>query len=123
MARGKCKNKSNRIQCYLATSLPSSPTRTSPGHHKISEKQDSHLTSHHMNMIGNFKKDINNSLKEIQESTGKEVETLRDETYKSLKEIQENTIKQMKELNKTMQDLKMEIETLKKTQRETTLEM
>ena len=76
-----------------------------------------------MNMIGNFKKDINNSLKEIQESTGKEVETLRDETYKSLKEIQENTIKQMKELNKTMQDLKMEIETLKKTQRETTLEI
>ena len=29
----------------------------------------------------------------------------------------------MKELNKTIQDLKMEVETIKKTQRETTLEI
>jgi predicted nucleic acid-binding Zn-ribbon protein len=29
----------------------------------------------------------------------------------------------MKELNKTIQDLKMEIETIKKSQRETTLEL
>ena len=39
----------------------------------------------------------------------------------SLKEIQENTTKQVKELNKTIQDLKMDIETIKKSQRETTL--
>ena len=32
-----------------------------------------------------------------------------------LKEIQENTIKQMKEINKTVQDLKMEIEEIKNT--------
>jgi archaellum component FlaC len=54
-----------------------------------------------MKMIKDFKKDINNSLKEIQENTGKQV----------------------KELDKTIQDLKIEIETIKKTQRETTLEM
>ena len=53
-----------------------------------------------MNMK-DYKKDINNALKEIQESTSK----------------------QMKELNKTIQDLKMEVETIKKTQRETTLEI
>ena len=41
--------------------------------------------------------------------------------HKSLKEIQ-NTIKQVKELNKTVQDLKVEMEWLKKTQRETALE-
>jgi vacuolar-type H+-ATPase subunit E/Vma4 len=42
-------------------------------------------------MIKTIKKDINNSLKEIQESTGKQLETLKEETQKSLKELQENT--------------------------------
>jgi prefoldin subunit 5 len=37
--------------------------------------------------------------------------------------LQENTTKQVKELNKTIQNLKMEIETIKKSQRETTLEI
>jgi hypothetical protein len=50
-----------------------------------------------MMMIENFNKDINNSLKEIQENTGKQVETLTEETQKSLKELQENTSKQEKE--------------------------
>jgi uncharacterized coiled-coil protein SlyX len=67
-----------------------------------------------MMMIEDFKEDINNSLKEIQENSGKQV---------SLKELQENTNKQVKELNKTIQDLKMEIETIKNSQRVTTLEM
>ena len=37
--------------------------------------------------------------------------------------MQENTIKKVKELNKAVQDLKMEIETIKKTQMEANLEM
>jgi uncharacterized coiled-coil protein SlyX len=37
--------------------------------------------------------------------------------------LQENTSKQVKELNKTIQDLKMVVETIKKSQRETTLEI
>ena len=49
-------------------------------------------------MIQYFKNNINNSLVETQEITGKEV--------KSLKELQENTTKQVKELNKIIQDLK-----------------
>ena len=32
-------------------------------------------------------KEINNSLKEIQENTGKQVESLKEETQKSLKEL------------------------------------
>jgi uncharacterized small protein (DUF1192 family) len=36
----------------------------------------------------------------------------------SRKELQENTIKQVKELNKRIQDLKVEIEKIKKSQRE-----
>ena len=76
-----------------------------------------------MKMIENLKGDINNSLKEIQENTDKQVETLKEEPYKSLLKIQENTIKQVKELNKTILDLKMEIKTIKKSQRKATLEM
>jgi hypothetical protein len=37
--------------------------------------------------------------------------------------MQENPIKQVNEFNKPIQDLKLEIETLKKAQKETTLEM
>ena len=76
-----------------------------------------------MMMIEDFKKNINNSLKEIQENTGKQEEDLKERTQKSLKELQENTTKQVKELNITIQDLKMEIETIKESQRETTLEI
>ena len=60
-----------------------------------------------MKMIEDLKEDINNSLKEIQENTGKQVEALKEETQKCLKELQENTIKQVKELNKIIQDQKM----------------
>jgi FtsZ-binding cell division protein ZapB len=61
-------------------------------------------------LIEDFKKDINNSLKEVQENTSKQIEALK-RKQKSLKEFQENTTEQMKELNKTIQDLKMEVET------------
>ena len=36
-------------------------------------------------LIEDFKKDINNSLEEIQENTGKQVEALKDERQKSHK--------------------------------------
>jgi hypothetical protein len=39
-------------------------------------------------LVEDFKKDINNSLKEIQENTVKQVEVLKEETQKSLKEWQ-----------------------------------
>ena len=42
---------------------------------------------------------------------------------KSLKEVQENAIKRVRKMNKSVQDLKMEIETVKKTQRDTTLDL
>ena len=67
-----------------------------------------------MMIMEDYKKDINNSLKEIQENTGKQVEALKEETQKFLKELLENTPKQVKELNKTIKDLKMEVQTIKK---------
>ena len=47
-------------------------------------------------MIEDFKKGINNFLKEIQKNTGKQVEALKEETQRSLKELQKNTTKQVK---------------------------
>jgi chromosome segregation ATPase len=76
-----------------------------------------------MMLVEDIKKGINNSLKEIQENSAKEVEILKEETQKSIKELQENTTKQVMELNKTIQDWKREVETIKKTQSETTLEI
>jgi glycerol-3-phosphate responsive antiterminator len=55
-----------------------------------------------MMLIEDLKKGINNSLKEIQENTAKQVEVLKGETQKPLKEIHENTTKQVMELNKTI---------------------
>ena len=93
MSGDKHKNISNRNQGYLASSEPNSPTTASPGYPNTPIKQDSDLNSPFMKIIEDFKKDINNSLKEIQE----------------------NTSKQGKELNKTTQDLKMEVGTIKKS--------
>ena len=67
-----------------------------------------------MIMIEDIKKGINNSLKEMQ-NRGKQLEALKEETQKFLKELQENTTTQVMELNKTIQDLKMEVETIKIT--------
>jgi formyltetrahydrofolate synthetase len=51
------------------------------------------------------------------------IEAFKEKINKSLKEIQKNTIKQVKEINKSVQDMKMEIETIKKTQTKPTLEI
>jgi hypothetical protein len=87
MSRGKGKNINNRNQGYLASSESSSPTTASPGYPNKPEKQDSDLKSHPMMMmIEDFKKDINNSLKELQEKTGKQLKALKEVAQKSLKE-------------------------------------
>jgi hypothetical protein len=88
MAGGKHKNRSNRNQGYLATSESNFPIIASPGYIITPEKQDMDLKSLVIMMMEDYKKEINNSLKEIQE----------------------NTSKQMKELNKNIQDLKLEVE-------------
>jgi hypothetical protein len=72
-----------------------------------------------MKVIEVLKEDINNSLKEIQENTGKQREALKEETNKCLKDIQENIINQVKKMNKMIQELKLEIKPIKKTQRGT----
>jgi hypothetical protein len=94
MAKGKCKNHTNRNQDLSPSSEPNTPTSASPGYPNTPEKQDSDLKSYLMMLVEDIKKGFNNSLKEIQENTAKEVNVF--------KEIQENTTKQVMELNKTI---------------------
>jgi 5-methylcytosine-specific restriction endonuclease McrBC GTP-binding regulatory subunit McrB len=50
----------------------------SPGYRNIPKKQDSDLKSYLMMLVEDFKTGINNSLKEIQENTAKQVEVLKE---------------------------------------------
>ena len=64
-------------------------------------------------MVEDIKNDFNKSLKEIDENTAKQVEDLKRKHKNTLKELKENTTKQVIELNKTIQDLKSEVDTIK----------
>ena len=90
--KGKFKNLTNRNQDYLASSEHSTPTTASPGYSNTQEKQDSDTKSYLMMLIEDFK-NINNSLKEMQKNTAKQVGALKKKTQKSLKDLQENTSK------------------------------
>jgi vacuolar-type H+-ATPase subunit E/Vma4 len=50
-----------------------------------------------MMMVEDIKKDFNNSLREIQDNTAKQIEDLKEKAQKSLKELQENMTKQVME--------------------------
>ena len=80
-------------------------------------------------MIEDIKKDFHKSLKELQESTAKELQALKEKQENTAKQVeiikekQENTSKQVMEMNKTILELKGEVDTIKKTQSEATLEI
>jgi hypothetical protein len=86
MAKDKCKNLTNRNQEHSASSEPSTPNTVNPGYPNTPEKQDSDLKSYHMMLVEDFKKDINNSLKEIQENTANQIDVFKEEAQKSLNE-------------------------------------
>jgi hypothetical protein len=90
MAKGKCKHLTNRNQDHSPSSEPSIPTSASPGHPNMHKNIDPDLKAYLMMMEEDIKKDFNNSLKEIQENTAKELQVL--------KEKQENTTKQVEVL-------------------------
>jgi hypothetical protein len=96
MAKGRLKNLTNRNQEHSPSSELSTPTSASPGHRNTPEKLDPDLKAYIMMMVEDIKKDFNNSIKEIQENTAKELQVH--------KEKQENTTKQvevLKEKRKT----------------------
>jgi chromosome segregation ATPase len=129
MAKGTGKNLTNRKQDHSPSSEPSTPTSDSPGHPNTPKKPDPDLKAYQMMMVEDIRKDFNNSLKEIQENTAKELQVLKEKQENTakqvevLKEKQENASKQLMEMNKTILDLKREVDTIKKTQSEATLEI
>jgi septal ring factor EnvC (AmiA/AmiB activator) len=115
MAKDRLQNLTNRSQDHSPSSEPTTPTSASPTHPNTPENLDSDLKAYLMMIVEDIKKDFNNSLKEIQENTAKELQVLI--------EKQENTSKEVMEMNKTIQDLKGEVDTIQKTQSEATLEL
>ena len=77
MAKGKHKNPTNRNQDHSPSSERSTPTPPSPGHPNTTEKLDPDLKPYLMMIVEDIEKDFNNSLKEIQESTAKELQVLK----------------------------------------------
>ena len=77
MAKGKCKNLTNRNQDHSPSSVPSISTSASPGHSNTPEKKCPDLKAYHMIMVEDIKKDFNNSLKKYRRTLLK--------SYKSLK--------------------------------------
>ena len=69
----------------MAPSEPSSSTTASPGYPNTLENQQMDCKSHLMMLIEDFKKEINNSLKGIQENMCQHFEALKEKTQKSLK--------------------------------------
>jgi hypothetical protein len=61
----------------LSSSETSTSSTVSPGYPNTPEKQDMDLKSYFMMLVEDFNKDINNSLKEIQENTDKQVEAIK----------------------------------------------
>jgi hypothetical protein len=108
MAKGKRNNLTNRNQDHSPSSECSTPTSPSSGHPNTPKKLDPDLKAYLRMMVEDIKKDFNNSLKETQENTAKELRVL--------KEKEENTFKQVMEINKNILDLKMEVDTIKKNQ-------
>jgi hypothetical protein len=108
MAKGKCKNLTNRNQDHSPSSVPSISSSASPGHSNTPEKKCPDLKAYHMIMVEDIKKDFNNSLKDIQENTAKELQVLKEKQENTtkqvevLKERQENSSKQVMEMNKTI---------------------
>ena len=78
MAKGKCKNPTIRNQDHSPSSEHSTPIPPSPGHSNTTEKLDPDLKAYLMMMVEDIKKDFNNSLKEIQEKTAKELSVLKE---------------------------------------------
>jgi DNA anti-recombination protein RmuC len=117
MEKGKHKNLTNRNQDHSPSSESSTPNSASPGYTNTPEKEVSDLNSYLMMLVEDFKKDINNSLKEIQENMAKQAEGLKVEVQKFLKELQENTAKQLEVLKEETQKF------LKELQENTTKQM
>ena len=108
VAKGECRNFTNRNQGNMVASEPNSSTTASPRYRNTPEKQDLDLKSLIMIMLEEHKENINKSLKEIQGNMN-QLEALTMEKQKSLKEIQKNMGQQpeanIEEMQKSLKEI------------------
>jgi hypothetical protein len=83
MAKGKRKNLTNRNQDHSRSSERSTPPSPKPGHPNTPKKLNRDLKAYLMMMVEDIKKNFNNSLKEIQENTTKELQVLIEKNRKT----------------------------------------
>jgi hypothetical protein len=83
MVKGKLKNLTKRNQDHSPSSEQSTPTPPSPVHPNTPENIDLELKAYLMMMVKDIKNDFNNTLKEIQENTAKQVKDLKEEAQKN----------------------------------------
>ena len=109
MAIGKLKNPTNKNQDHSLTIIRMQhSTSPSPEHPNTPERLNLNLKAYLRMMVKDIKKDFNNSLKDIQENTAKELQVLKEKQENTtkqvevLKEKQENSSKQVMEMNKTI---------------------
>ena len=101
MVKGNHKNLTNRNQDHSPSSERSTPISLSPWHPNTPENLDLDLKAYLMMMVEDIKKDFNNSCKEIQEKTAKELQILKEKEENTTKQVevlkgkQENTTKQV----------------------------
>jgi hypothetical protein len=77
MAKGKCKNLTNRNQDHSPSSEYSTPTSPSPGHPNTLEKLDPDLKAYLMMMVEDIKKDFSNSFKNYRRTLLKSCKSLK----------------------------------------------
>jgi hypothetical protein len=88
MVKGKHRNRNKRNLGRSPSSEPRTPTSASPGYSNTPKKQDSDFKTYLMMLVEDFKKAINNSLKDIQENTAKQVEVLKEDPSNNYRKTQ-----------------------------------
>jgi hypothetical protein len=78
MTKGKQRNLTNRNREHSPSPEPRTPSSASTWYPNTPEKLDPDLKAYLMMMVEDIKKDFNNSLKEIQENTAKELQVLKE---------------------------------------------
>ncbi|ERE67993.1 Transposase, L1 containing protein [Cricetulus griseus] len=103
--RGQCKRTFNNRKPNMTPPETKNHTSARPEHHNADEAEENDLKNIFMKMIEDLKEDMRKSLKEMEERTNKKIQDIN------------------KSLRETGQDLKTEIETIKKAQSEGFLEL
>ena len=130
MGRRQGKTSSNNLKNNMKISDPNDPTTEGLEHSNPDEVEKSAI----MKAIESLKQDMNNSLKELDEKYNKKIEEMSkemDEKYnkkfeemsKSMNDTLGNQEKTIKQVMETVQELKTEMEAMKKTQNEGRLDM